>query len=174
MFEIGKMEHLIAVSLLAALVTTGLACGNGEAAPNAAPTIVYDYKSLIVDLGSAAATLEEFAGPPESSIGFSVGGPRVAVNGGMIQVYEFPDTHAADTEAEYVSPDGYNITVPLGGGRTRSTHSDWVAPPHYYKKGRVIVRYVGDSMAVQEVLEAVLGPQFAGPTTPTPTQAAPR
>ncbi len=144
-----------------------------QASPTPAATLVYDYKSLIVDLGSAGATVEELARPPESSVGFSVGGPRVGVNGGMIQVHEFPDTRAADTEAGYVSPDGYTITVPLGGGRTRSTHSDWVAPPHYYKKGRVIVRYVGDSMAVLKVLEAVLGPQFAGPTTPTPTPAAP-
>ena len=127
-----------------------------------AATSDYDYKSLIDDLASAGATVEEVAGPPESPIGFSVGGPKVVVNGGMIQVHEFPDDRAADAEAGYVSPDGYNITVPLGGDRSMSTHSDWLAPPHYYKMGRVIVRYVGDSMAVLEVLDAVLGPQFAG------------
>ena len=123
---------------------------------------MYDYRSLIADLASAGATVEELD-PSVSPVGFSVGkGPRVAVNGETIQVYEFPDEHAADTEAGYVSPDGYNVTVPLGGDRNVSTHSDWLAPPHYYKKGRVIVRYVGDSMAVLEALEAVLGPQFAG------------
>ena len=53
-----------------------------------------------------------------------------------------------------------------------STHSDWPAPPHYYKKGRVIVRYLGDSMAVLEVLEAVLGLQFAGQTIAVPTPAS--
>ena len=133
-----------------------------ESNAQSSPMPVYDYRSLIADLASAGATVEELD-PSVSPVGFSVGkGPRVAVNGGTIQVYEFPDEHAADTEAGYVSPDGYTVTVPLGGDRNVSTHSDWLAPPHYYKKGRVIVRYVGDSMAVLEALEAVLGPQFAG------------
>ena len=132
--------------------------------PDGSDASGYGYENLLDDLDGAGASVEEFTDPPESPIGFSVGGPRVAVNGGLIQVYEFPDGRAADTEAGYVSPDGYNITVPLGGDRSMSTHSDWLAPPHYYKKGRVIVRYVGDSAAVLEVLEAVLGPQFAGPT----------
>ena len=146
--------------------------GAQTGSPDGSDASDYDYKSLRDDLARAGATVEELGGPPESPIGFSVGGPRVAVNGGLIQVYEFPDGRAANTEAEYVSPDGYNITVPLGGDRSMSTHSDWLAPPHYYKKGRVILRYVGDSMVVLEVLEAVLGPQFAGQTTPAPTPAA--
>ena len=140
--------------------------------PDGSDASDYDNKSLIDDLARAGATVEELGGPSESPIGFSVGGPRVAVNGGLIQVYQFPDGRAADTEAGYVSPDGYNITVPLGGDRSMSTHSGWLAPPHYYKKGRVILRYVGDNMVVLEVLEAVLGPQFAGQTTPTATPAA--
>jgi len=38
----------------------------------------------------------------------------------------------------------------------------WVAPPHFYKAGRIIVLYVGENAAVTEALDTVLGPQFAG------------
>jgi hypothetical protein len=37
-----------------------------------------------------------------------------------------------------------------------------VATPHFYKAGRLIVLYVGDSTGVTNVLEAELGQQFAG------------
>ena len=129
--------------------------------PKNPPALVYDYKSLINGLGKTGSTVDELSSSV-SRVGFSVGGHTVAVNGAAIQVYEFPDGLAADTEAGYVSPDGYNITVPLGGDRSMSVHSDWLAPPHYYKKGRVIVLYAGDDAALVEVLRSVLGPEFAG------------
>ena len=175
-----KTRLAATISIIAGLLMiAAIACGSSPASPapaqtprESSPMPVYDYGSLIADLASAGATVEELD-PSVSPVGFdgrlygtavlSVGkGPRVAVNGGTVQVYEFPDEHAADTEAGYVSPDGHNITVPLGGDTSMSTHTDWVAPPHYYKKGSVIVRYLGDSMAVLEVLDAVLGLQFAG------------
>ena len=124
-------------------------------APTASPKSVYDYKSLVDDLGSAEAEFDELTS-------FSVGARSVAFDGGMVQVYEFPDEGAANSEARYVSPDGYNITVPSDGGRSKTVHSDWLAPPHYYKKGRVIVLYVGDDPLLIELLEGMLGPEFAG------------
>ena len=38
----------------------------------------------------------------------------------------------------------------------------WVAAPHFYQTGKLIVLYVGDDTAVHNVLENVLGSQFAG------------
>ncbi len=38
----------------------------------------------------------------------------------------------------------------------------WVAPPHFYKKEKLIVLYVGDDNNVLDILEGVLGTQFAG------------
>jgi hypothetical protein len=39
---------------------------------------------------------------------------------------------------------------------------DWVAPPHFFLKGRVLVLYVGSDPAVLAALRAVLGAQVAG------------
>ena len=141
---------------LAALIFFGMACGGGNALPTAAPTPVYDYESLIADLGSAETEVHELAI-------FSVGARDVAISGGTIKVYEFPDEQAANSQAGRVSLDGYTITVPLGGDLNKSVHSDWLEPPHYYKKGRVIVFYVGGDPAFAEMLESMLGPEFAGP-----------
>ncbi len=151
------MKKYVGITVLASILI--LAACVGEATPE------YDYKNLIGDLGSSGAHVED-------STGFSVAGRSVAVNGGTIQVYEFPDDRAADTEAGYVTPDGYNITVPLDGDRTKTVHSDWLAPPHYYKKDRVIVLYVGADQSLIEVLQSLLGREFAGPGAPTPMPAS--
>ena len=44
----------------------------------------------------------------------------------------------------------------------RVIHVDWIAPPHFYHTGRVIVLYVGSNADLIRLLEATLGPQFAG------------
>ena len=146
------------------------------------PSPVYDYKRLIDDLRSAGATVEEHSSPTGEQSYFKRGstlslvallgsGRRVSVNGETIRVYEYPDVLAADTEAGFVSPDGYNISVPLGDSRYLGSHYEWVEPPHFFKKGRVIVLYVGldfrgflfgDDPPLVEVLQRALGPQFAG------------
>ncbi len=39
----------------------------------------------------------------------------------------------------------------------------WVGPPHWFRKERLIVLYVGDDKAVLELLRELMDPQFAGP-----------
>ena len=39
---------------------------------------------------------------------------------------------------------------------------DWVAPPHFFLKGRVVVIYVGSDTGIVSLLTNVLGSQFAG------------
>lgn len=60
---------------------------------------------------------------------------------------------AANAEAARISPDG---------GTIGNTIVDWVAPPHFYKAGKIIVLYVGSADMVIQPLIAVLGSQFAG------------
>ena len=57
---------------------------------------------------------------------------------------------AAEREAKVVDS-AVGTSVPM-----------WVAPPHFYKSGRLIVLYVGQSSPVIIALERALGPQFAG------------
>ena len=68
-------------------------------------------------------------------------------------MFEYADTTTADAEAAQVSPDGRSVGTSL---------ISWVATPHFYKKVKLIVLYVGEDVAVIDALEAVLGPQFSG------------
>ena len=38
----------------------------------------------------------------------------------------------------------------------------WVSLPHFYKKDNIIVNYVGEDKTIIDVLETIVGPQFAG------------
>lgn len=84
---------------------------------------------------------------------FSVGGNALAVNGDNVQVFRYATDKAAAREAVSISSDG--------SGGTTST-AMWVGPPHFHRKGRLIVLHVGSDTAVREALVALLGSQFAG------------
>lgn len=124
--------------------------------PAPAPTIshggpVRDYISLVDSLRAANANVQP-AGDITQPF-FSVKGLIITVNGNDVQVFEYADVAAADAEAALVSPDGSSIGTTMVG---------WVAPPHFYQAEKVIVLYVGENKTVIDILESVLGPQFAG------------
>ena len=77
----------------------------------------------------------------------------LTVNGEEVQVFEFASSEDADTVAETVSADGSSVGTSMIG---------WVAPPHFYRAGKLIVIYVGSDSDVIHTLQEVMGSQFAG------------
>ena len=73
--------------------------------------------------------------------------------GENVQVFRYPSERAAEAEAKKVNAEGTAVGT---------SSAMWIGPPHFYKKGRLIVLYVGDNKTVTEALGAVLGAQFAG------------
>ncbi len=154
-------RYLILIGLFSLLTawTAGCAAPAPPPAPPPSPQPpvvshggpVTDYVSLIDNLRAAGATVEP-AGDISQPF-FSVKGNAITVNGGDVQVFEYADAATADAEAALISPDGSSIGT---------TMVSWVAAPHFYKTGRLIVLYVGDNASVLNALEGVLGPQFAG------------
>ena len=138
----------VALLLAVALIT---ACGFRGPPPDESDVTVTDVDSLVEELRAAGATVE-IAGQVSQPF-FSVDGRVVSVNGSDVHVFQYESETAASEEAALVSPEGSTI------GTSSVT---WVATPHFYKAGRLIVLYVGDDDAVVTVLEEVLGPQFAG------------
>ncbi len=116
--------------------------------------VVTDYDSLVDGLRAIGATVEHET-LPEVVVQdfFSVTGQVFKLNGEDVQVFEYDDHSKAETEAALVSPDGSSIGTSL---------PFWIAPPHFYKAGRIIVLYVGENTAVTDALESILGKQFAG------------
>lgn len=114
--------------------------------------------SPVVDLETLLAALESEG--LELSIGENISQPFFSVDAqlfvpgdGSIQVFEYPDEAAMHAEADQVAEDGSSIGTSM---------PFWVATPHFYKAGRVLVLFVGEDAQVLAALEAVLGEQFAG------------
>ena len=88
---------------------------------------------------------------------FEVTGERMVVFGEGIEVFLFDsieDAEAAsdgvsETASSIVSTDG-SISSPL-----------WVAQPHFYLRGNVIVIYVGENVAITGLLEEIGAEKFA-------------
>jgi hypothetical protein len=70
-----------------------------------------------------------------------------------VQLFEYASAAAAGSDAHQIRADGSG---------TATTQISWVAPPHFFLKGRVLAIYTGSDSAVISLLTSVLGPQFAG------------
>jgi hypothetical protein len=84
---------------------------------------------------------------------FSVPARIINVNGEGVQVFEYARASALEGEAKGVSSDGMTIGT---------SKPSWMAPPHFFKSGKLIVLYVGANESILKVLQTSLGVQFAG------------
>ena len=150
-----KYPILSVLLLVFTLMLSG--CGKGATAIPIAPTTsteplaVEDKASLVAALQASGATVE--AGEPVTQPFFSPEGSIIKVNEADVQVFEYETTEAMENEAAQVVPDGGSI------GTSMVT---WMDTPHFYKAGRIIVLYVGSDETILNLLESVIGPQFAG------------
>jgi hypothetical protein len=151
-----------------AVALVSAACGDSDDDGGASPTTsppddtVTDVATLTEGLLAAGASVE--AGGNVSQPFFPVDADLIVVNGEDVQVFVYADAAAADSEAQAISPDGHSI----GDGLSTVT---WCSIPHFFGANRLIVLYVGDTPAMTELLEGVLGQEFAGgwvPPTPCP------
>lgn len=69
-----------------------------------------------------------------------------------LQSYDYENAQTAKADADRIGPDG----------NPKGTQIDWIAPPHFYLRGRVLVIYIGSEPRVVALLTDLLSPQFAG------------
>lgn len=112
---------------------------------------VVDQVSLIDALRTAGATVA--LGDSVEQPFFAVSGQILLVNQTEVQVFEYETAEAMETDASLVASDGASVGT---------TMISWIAPPHFYKTGRIIVLYIGEETAVLDLLNQALGVQFAG------------
>lgn len=106
----------------------------------------------VADALRAAGLKVEDAGRVEQPF-FGVPAHVFTVEGNDVQVYEFAGAAAAGKAAAQVAPNG---------GSIGTTMLSWMAPPHFFRKDRLIVNYIGTSETTLTALRNLLGPQFAG------------
>lgn len=110
-----------------------------------------DRAGLMDALRAAGAEVE--AGGPVEQAFFAVTGQIIKVDGADVQVFEYESVEAMEADAAQVSADG---------GSVGTSMITWVATPHFFKSGRLLVLYIGDDTAILDLLKGVLGEQFAG------------
>jgi hypothetical protein len=116
--------------------------------------------SVVRSLRAAGATVTEQ--DSSAAFGFLHGSPHhLLVNGQDVWVFEYAAPALADLDAASMSPDGSTFHTGIGPfGATVMV--DYVAPPHFYKTGRVIAYYVGRDAETLRLLRQTFGPPFAG------------
>ncbi len=114
-----------------------------------------DLAGFIKTLQTVSVSVEQVGtSPPEF---FSVPAKGITINGAYVAVFEYSDSIKARAEVAYVSPNGGQIAVPNGP----VSQIEWVATPHFYQRGQLVVQYIGDESEVLSALEAALGSPFA-------------
>lgn len=137
-----------------------VACGTDPpVGPTDSPSPGAETDALVAALRARGARIDlvEVMGPVSFPF-LSVNARRFSMEGENVYVFEYPSSTEAAAAAAGISPSGYEIAKP--GGPT--SHVDWIAAPHFYRSGRLLVLYVGQTAALIGHLQAVLGPQIAG------------
>ena len=106
-------------------------------------------KTVTVDISGTIA--QPFLHPDSGTIVRLSGGTLAAP--ADVQLFEYASAAAAGADAHQIRADGSG---------TATTIVDWIAPPHFFLKGRVLVIYVGKDRGAVNLLTSVLGSQFAG------------
>lgn len=141
-------RYILVLGLLVVTITS--ACG-ARATATQTSTKVEDQASLVSALTAAGATVE--TGDSITQDFFTPEGHILRINGQEVQVFEYQDASVMESEAAKVAPDG---------GSVGTSMMTWMDAPHFYRIGRLIILYVGSDQTVLNVLNKVIGPQFAG------------
>ena len=81
---------------------------------------------------------------------------RMLMDDIVIDIYIFKSNKEMEREASNIGIGGsYN------NGR-KAINVSWVSVPHFYKKGRLIIQYIGENESIISDLTEILGEQFAG------------
>ncbi|HSL46502.1 MAG TPA: hypothetical protein VK897_23920 [Anaerolineales bacterium] len=141
-----KSRFLFPLLILLAGALILAACGGQPASAHG-----YGTEEFLAELREKGVEAEK--GDSVEQGFFSVIGTFVNFNGESVQVFEYDSAETMESDAVLVDAEGSSIGTSM---------VSWVATPHFYKKGRILVLYVGDNAEALETLESVLGPQFAG------------
>ena len=113
-------------------------------------TSVADLRGALESKGHAV----RFATERDTSAMFGVFPTTLCVDRAeSVRVYEYGSVDARAKISEGISGDGSTVT---DGNQIRSVR--WIAAPHFYARGRLLVLYVGEESTLVADLTSVLGP----------------
>ena len=81
---------------------------------------------------------------------------RMIIDNEALDIYLFSNNKKMENEAKCIDSNGF-----VYSNGTKSIYVGWVSFPHFYKRGNVIVQYVGENEKIISDLMDILGEQFA-------------
>ncbi len=143
-------------SLAVALVWLGIlaCCGPGALVSHGGPA--KDHVSFVDGLRGRDFMVEIEGNVQQRFL--KADGTVLRISGGTLtkaaelQSFHYANDRDAETDARRIRPDGQPEGMDIS----------WIAPPHWFLSGRVLVIYVGTDAAALDLLSELLGPQFAG------------
>ena len=169
-----RLLVLLMLSACGQAPQTGTPAGSDSVQPDTTPSSsgqaevthggpVEDHTSFVDQLRKTGFTVDP-TGPVQQPF-LRAQGTTLRISGGGleqpadVQSYDYTDTDfeangaaAAEADANGIGPDG----------NPRTAMISWIEPPHFFRKERVLVLYIGSDAMVLKALQDVLGPQFAG------------
>lgn len=82
---------------------------------------------------------------------------RMTMEKDVIDIYIYNSNKEVENDSKRIGKDGSNYS-----NGNRAVTVDWVSDPHFYKKGSIIVQYIGINEKIINDLKDILGNQFAG------------
>ena len=140
-----KRALLIVLALL--LLLTACAPKTSEGAA--------DYAALLTLLDDGGFQYSESASGSDSLL--SVPRKALTVEDEIIGVYEYAASVDMEKDAACIHPDGCGIS--RSGSEVQIS---WISLPHFFKKGTLIIEYVGEDEQILAFLSDNFGAQFAG------------
>lgn len=129
---------------------------------------IADLRDRLAEEGHAVVADGTASGAPLAS-----NADLLCVDGTQVRVYQYHDLAARVVVSDGISPDGSKITLPLKGSSNKVMLVGWIASPHFFAKGRVIVLVLGDDTRVREALTRILGQTLSPQAPETPQTKAP-
>lgn len=115
----------------------------------------YDTAALRADLGPDVTSTILGNNPGPTSL-LDTTPAVLCLASHVVRVFEYPSVDRRAALSDRISRDGSQ--VPAGSA---IAIPEWIAPPHFWARGRIIVLYLGPQDDVAAQLEAVLGPTLS-------------
>ncbi len=125
--------------------------------------IIKDHVSFVDALRAKGLTVD-IVGSVEQPF-LQVDGTTLHVSGGglkepaELQSFNYDDRDLGTDGLKAAAEDANQIEL---NGNPRTVRINWIAPPHFFRKERVLVIYLGSDANTLALLTELLGPQFAG------------
>jgi hypothetical protein len=137
--------------MLLLTITFLASCQNQAPAKPPGPTLGTAGQAFFEEINAAGGKATTGIGLTQPF--FSVPGIVISISGEDLQVFEYTDAASAAKDIEGISGDASTIN---------GEDMAWIASPHFYQHGSLIVLYIGSDPATLNLLQTVIGDQVAG------------